>query len=77
LKKVLSAEKYDWANVENYKCLNIACFLAKGLILVFVGVLTIGIQNSCILQVRYVPHISDKVRCSEASRFSITKTWYA
>jgi len=56
--------------------LNIACFLAKCIILVFVGVFTIGIQNSCILQVRYVPHISDKIR-SEASQFSITKTWYA
>jgi len=31
----------------------------------------------CILQVRYEPHWSDKVRCSEASRFSITKIWYA
>ena len=32
LKKVLSTEKYDWANVENYKCLNIACSLAKCII---------------------------------------------
>jgi len=77
LKKVLSTEKYDWANVENYKCLNIACFLAKCINLVFVGVLTIGIQNSCILQAGYVPHLSDKVRCSQESRFSITKIWYA
>ena len=38
---------------------------------------TIGIQNSYILQVRYKPHLSDKVHCSEASRFSITKIWYA
>ena len=30
-----------------------------------------------ILQVRYEPHLSDKVCCSEASRFSITKIWYA
>jgi len=27
--------------------------------------------------VRYEPHLSDKARCSEASRFSITKIWYA
>jgi len=77
LKKVLSTEKYDWANVENYKRLNIACFLVKCIILVFVGVIAIGIQNSCILQVRYVPHIYDKIHCSEVSQFSITKIWYA
>jgi len=27
--------------------------------------------------VRYEPHLSDKARSSEASRFSITKIWYA
>jgi len=26
---------------------------------------------------RYEPHLSDKARSSEASRFSITKIWYA
>jgi len=30
-----------------------------------------------ILQVRYEPHLSDKVCCSEASRFSVTNIWYA
>jgi len=30
-----------------------------------------------ILQVRYETHLSDKVHCSEASQFSITKIWYA
>jgi len=39
--------------------------------------LTIGIENSYILQVRHQPHLSDKPRCSEASRFSATKIWYA
>jgi len=34
-----------------------------------------GIQNSYILQVRYEPRLSDKGRCFEASRFSITKIW--
>jgi len=34
--------------------------LVKGIILVFVGVLTTGIQNSYILQVRHEPHLSDK-----------------
>jgi len=27
--------------------------------------------------IRYEPHLSDKARSSEASRFSITKIWYA
>jgi len=27
--------------------------------------------------VRYEPHLSDKSRSSEVSRFSITKIWYA
>jgi len=27
--------------------------------------------------VRYEPHLSDKARSSEASRFSITKIWHA
>ena len=54
------------------------CFLAKCIILVFIGVLTIGIQNSFMLQVRYEPHnLSVKALCSEASRFSITEIWYA
>jgi len=52
-------------------------FLSKCIILVFVGVLTVEIQNSYILQVRYKPYFSDKARCSEASRFSATKIWYA
>ena len=39
--------------------------------------LTIGIQNSYILQEKCEPHLSDKARCSETSRFSITKMWYA
>ena len=34
-------------------------------------------ESSYILQVRYKPHLSDKARCSEASRFSVTKIWYA
>jgi len=50
-------------------------FLVKCIISVFVSVLTIGIQNSYILHVGYLPNLSDKVRCSEASRFSITKIW--
>jgi len=53
------------------------CFLTKCIIVVFLGVLTIEIQNSYILQQRYEPHLSDKARCSEASRFSITKMRYA
>jgi len=53
------------------------CFLVKSIILVFLGVLTIGIQNSYILQEKYETHLSDKARCSETSRFSVTKTWYA
>jgi len=51
--------------------------LVKCIILVFLGVLTIGIEYRCILQVGYQPHLSDKSRCSEASRFSITKIWYS
>ena len=34
-------------------------------------------ENRYMLQVRYEPHLSDKARYSEASRFSITKIWYA
>jgi len=45
--------------------------------LVFIGVLTIGIQNSYILQENYETHLFDKARCSETSWFSITKIWYA
>jgi len=45
-------------------------------ILVFVGVLTIGIRNNYILQVRHESHLSDEA-CSEAFRFSIIKIWYA
>jgi len=26
---------------------------------------------------RYEPHLPGKARCSEASRFSVTKIWYA
>jgi len=53
------------------------CFLVKRIISVFLGVLTIGIQNSNALQITDEPHLSDKVRCSEASRFSIRKIQYA
>jgi len=53
------------------------CFLVQCIILVFLGVLTAGIQNSYMLQLRYEQHLSDKALCSEASRFSITKIWYA
>jgi len=53
------------------------CFLVISIILVFVGVLTIGIQNSYMPQENYEPHLFDKARCSETSRFSITKIWYA
>jgi len=49
------------------------CFLVISIILVFIGVLTIGIQNSYILQENYEPYLFDKARCSETSRFSITK----
>ena len=38
--------------------MNIFWFLSKYIILVFLGVLTIGIQYSYILQVRYMNHIS-------------------
>jgi len=51
-------------------------FLAKCLILVVLGVLSIGIQNSYVLQVRYEPHLSDNARCPEASLFSIRKIRY-
>jgi len=59
--------------------LNIVLFLRKCIILVFLGVLTIGIQirNSYMLPAGYEPHLSDKARSSKASRFSTTKTWYA
>jgi len=50
--------------------------VVKCIILVFLGVLTIGIQNSFILQVGYEPHLSDKARCSETSQFLITQIWY-
>ena len=33
-------------------------------------------KNSCILQVRYEPHLFEKVRCFEATWFAITKIWY-
>jgi len=56
--------------------LNIALFLRKKHYFSFLGALTIGIQNSYILQEKYEPHLSDKARCSEMSRFSITKIWY-
>jgi len=72
-KKALSAEKYDWANV----FWTLFCYLVKCIILAFVGVLTIGIENSYILRVTYEPHLSDEARCSETPRFSITKIWYA
>jgi len=65
------------------ECVNLQkleqCFVSylKRIILVFVGVLTLGIQNGYIRKVSYEPHLSDKARCSEASRFSITKIRYA
>jgi len=55
------------------------CFLLKCVILVFLGVLTIEIQNSYIIldvRIRYEPHFFDKARFSEASWFLITKIWY-
>jgi len=57
--------------------MNIVLFLVKCIILLFLDIFTVGIQDSYIRQVRYGPHLSDKARCSEASRFSITKIWYA
>jgi len=45
-------------------------FFTECIILVFLGILTTGIQNCYRLQVRY-PHLSDKPRCSEASQFSV------
>jgi len=57
--------------------MSIFCSLVKCIILVFLGVLTIGIQNGCMLQISYESHLCDKVRGSEASRFSIIKIWYA
>jgi len=57
--------------------LTLFCFLVKFIILFFLGVLTIGILNRHILQVRYKQHLSDNARCFEASRFSIAKVWYA
>jgi len=51
------------------------CFLVKRIILVYLGIFTIRIQNSYILQVRYEPYLSDKARCSETSRFLIIKIW--
>jgi len=65
------------------ECVNLQkleqCFVSylKRIILVFVGVLTLGIQNGYIRKVSYEPHLSDKARCSEASRFLITKIRYA
>jgi len=56
--------------------MNIVLFLVKCIILLFLDIFTVGIQDSYIRQVRYDPHLSDKARCSEASRFSITKIWY-
>ena len=53
------------------------CFLLKCIILVFVGDLTIRIQNSYIRQVRYETQLFNKARCSEASWFSVTKICYA
>jgi len=32
-------------------------------------------EKKYMLQVRYELHLSDKARCYEASRFSITKIW--
>jgi len=56
LKKVLSTEKNGLANALFYKCLNTVSFLIVNCsILVFLGVLTIGIQNSYILHVGYEP----------------------
>jgi len=40
MKKVLSKEKNDWANV----FLTLFCFLVKCIISVFVGILSIGIR---------------------------------
>jgi len=41
--------KYDWPNVQIYKCLNNVLFLSKSIIKVFLGASTTGIQNDCML----------------------------
>jgi len=53
------------------------CFLVKCIVIVFLGASITGIQNDYTCSVRYEPRLSDKARSSEASRFSITKIWYA
>jgi len=52
-------------------------FFVLSIIFVFIGVLTIEIKNSYVLQENYEPRSFGKARCSETSRFSITKIWYA
>jgi len=45
-----------------------------------VGQIKFGLTEaycSYVLQERYERHLFDKVGCSEASRFSVTKMWYA
>jgi len=77
LKKVLSTKNMNGKMCKFTNVWTLLCFEVKCIILVLLGVLTIGIQNSYILQIRYEPHLSDMARCSEASRFSNTKIWYA
>jgi len=80
LKKVLSTV-YSTDSVIGRMCkfinaYTLFCFSGQCIILIFLGVFTIGIQNSYMLQLRYEHHLSDKARCSEVSRFLITKIWY-
>ena len=51
LQKVLSTstEKYDWPNMQIYKCLNIVLFLSKMHHFNFFGASTTGIQNDYML----------------------------
>ena len=79
MKKILSTEKHYWANKQIYKCLwTLFCFLVKCIILVFLGVLTIGIENSYSTYFKYdMNHIYVIKARSEASRFSVTKILYA
>jgi len=42
----------------------LSCFLAQCIILVFRGVLAVGMQNSYMLQLRYEQHLVDEARSS-------------
>ena len=43
----------------------LSCFLAQCIILVFRGVLAVGMQNSYMLQLRYEQHLVDEARSSD------------